>query len=277
MGLKGFDCDLPGIRLHAVSSPGQGGKSGPLALMFHGITANGYVFAPIIETLARDFRAISFDQRGHGRSDKPATGYGGEEHAEDIAGAIRWFDSGRRCSSDIRSARAMPWSRGLRHPELVAAVVAIDFTPFIETQVFDDLEARVQGGDRVFESLAAAERYLADRYKRLPPDAVERRARYGFQSVEGGLRPLADPQAMIQIAHGLREDLEPVLRDIAVPTLLIRGKDSKLVSPEAWARTRALRPDIHAMELEGADHYVPEEVPDAVAGAVREFWKGIKK
>jgi pimeloyl-ACP methyl ester carboxylesterase len=32
-----------------------------------------------------------------------------------------------------------------------------------------------------------------------------------------------------------------------------------------------LRPDLRAVEVDGADHYVPEERPEAIAAIVREI------
>jgi 2-(acetamidomethylene)succinate hydrolase len=166
---------------------------------------------------------------------------------------------------------------GARYPEKVAAVVAIDFTPFIEPEVFDALDARVAGGNRDFSSLDEIRTYLKQRYMRLPDDAIERRARHGYECVDGKWRPLASAAAMRETCAGLREDLSPTLRDIRVPVLLLRGADSKLVSRQAWAKTRALRPDIPAQEIAGADHYVPEETPAAVAAAVLDFWDSIER
>lgn len=257
---------LPHITLH-----GHVAGQGALALFFHGITANGRVWDPVIERLAGRMRCVAIDQRGHGRSDKPAAGYAAADFAGDIAALVRHFDAG--------PALLVGHSLGARNaivaaattPALVRGVVAIDFTPTIETAVFDALDARVGGGDRLFASLDAVRAYLADRYRRLPPDAIERRALHGYRAVDGGWRPLADPHAMQAISTGLREDLAPALRALGVPALLIRGADSTLVSPAAWQRTRALRPDIAALELSGADHYVPEEVPEAVAAAIRGF------
>jgi len=84
------------------------------------------------------------------------------------------------------------------------------------------------------------------------------------------------PAAMRETCAGLREDLSPALKKIQVPVLLLRGEHSKLVSRDAWAKTRALRPDIPAQEIAGADHYVPEEQPAAVASAVLDFWDSIQ-
>ena len=81
---------------------------------------------------------------------------------------------------------------------------------------------------------------------------------------------------MRETCAGLREDLAATLKRISVPVLLLRGAHSKLVSPEAWAKTRALRPDLPAREIADADHYVHEEQPAAVAAAVIDFWEAIQ-
>jgi 2-(acetamidomethylene)succinate hydrolase len=224
------------------------------------------------ELLAARFGIQSIDQRGHGRGLKPATGYAAEDYAHDISQMIQEKTLLIGHSLGARNALVA----GARYPEKVAAVVAIDFTPFIEREVFDALEERVNRGDRVFSSLDSVRAYLKDRYPRLPADAVERRARHGFECIDGEWRALALPAAMRQTCAGLREDLAPCLKDIRVPVLLLRGVDSKLVSRGAWAKTKALRPDLPAQEIAGADHYVPEEQPAAVAAAVIDFWEAIE-
>lgn len=225
------------------------------------------------ELLAAHFPITSVDQRGHGRGPKPATGYAAEDYAHDISQMIQEKTLLIGHSLGARNALVA----GVRYPEKVAAVVAIDFTPFIEREVFDALDERVDGGDRVFSSLQEVRAYLKQRYPRLPADAVERRARHSFECADGKWQPLALPAAMRQTCAGLREDLTPFLKNISVPVLLLRGADSKLVSREAWAKTKALRPDLPAQEIADADHYVHEEQPAAVAAAVLDFWDSIQR
>jgi 2-(acetamidomethylene)succinate hydrolase len=269
-GARTVECDSGGVALHGVTA-----GSGPLAVLGHGITANGYVFLPLMARLADRFRLVSFDQRGHGRSGKPAAGYAAEDFAGDIAGAVRALGAGPALLVGHSLGARNALEAGVRFPGLVAAVVAIEFTPFIEPEVLDALEARVGGGDRTFESLAAVKTYLADRYPRLPADAVERRAKYGYVEASGGWHALADPAAMRETCRGLRADLEPALRAIRVPTLLVRGAASRLVSPAAWAKTKAARPDLAAIEIADADHYAPEEVHGALADEIVRFWRSV--
>ena len=239
----------------------------------HGITANAHVFEPLMERLADRFRVVSVDQRGHGRSGKPEHGYRGEDYADDLLPFLK--EKALLIGHSLGARNALV--AGVRYPDRVAAVVAIEFTPFIETQVFDELDARVAGGDLAFSSRDEIEAYLAGRYRKLPLDAVQRRATHGYEKQNGKWRALAAPHAMIETCAGLREDLSAALNAIRVSTLLIRGKQSRLVSQGAWAKTRALRPDLRALEIDGADHYVPEEQPAAVAAAVGEFWQSLQE
>jgi 2-(acetamidomethylene)succinate hydrolase len=224
------------------------------------------------ELLATRFRITSIDQRGHGRAPKPALGYAAEDYAADISRTVGEKTLLIGHSLGARNALVA----GAHFPDKVAAVVAIDFTPYIEPEVFDALDARVNGGNRGFGSRQEVSSYLKERYPRLPADAIERRARHGYECVGGVWRALAAPAAMRETCAGLRADLAPALEAIRVPVLLLRGEDSKLVSRTAWEKTRALRPDLPAREITGADHYVPEEQPAAVAAAVLDFWDSIQ-
>jgi 2-(acetamidomethylene)succinate hydrolase len=270
-GATTLECRLDGIALHGVAA-----GEGPLALLGHGITANGYVFLPLMARLADRFRLVSLDQRGHGRSGKPAAGYAAADYARDVVGAIGFFGGGPALLIGHSLGARNALAAAVQHPALVSAVIAIEFTPHIEGEVFDALEARVSGGDRLFPDLAAVKAYLAERYPLLPPDAVERRARYGYVAADGGWRALADPAAMRATAQGLREELAPTLREVRVPTLLVRGALSRLVTPAAWQKTLALRPDLPAVEIPGADHYAAEEAYGPIADEIVRFLGGEK-
>lgn len=223
------------------------------------------------ELLASRFRIVAIDQRGHGRAPKPKSGYAAADYARDIAKLAEERTLLIGHSLGARNALVA----GVRYPDKVAAVVAIDFTPYIEREVFDALDERVNGGSREFASLQEVSAYLRQRYPRLPDDAIARRAQHGYERIKGKWRPLAAPAAMRATCVGLREDLRPTLEAIKVPVLLLRGADSRLVSRAAWEKTKVLRPDIRAQEIADADHYVPEEQPAAVAAAITDFWDSL--
>ena len=244
---------------------------GPLMLFFHGITANSAVFAPLMQAFADRFTTIAVDQRGHGLSDKPDTGYEADDYAEDIAALIRTLDQGPAILVGHSLGSRNSVTAAARYPDLVRSVAAVDFTPFIETEVFDSLEARVNAGDQAFTDLAAVEDYLANRYPNIPAPAIKIRAESGYHATDDGLRPRASASAMAQTAAGLRADLAPAYRQVTRPVMVVRGAESKLVSEAALEKTHALRPDMPIAVIPGADHYVNETNPEVTIKAIRNF------
>lgn len=260
--------ELPGPAPQAIAYAEEGAGDDTVFL-FHGVTANHRVWAPVQRALAARARVIAVDQRGHGRSGKPASGYAAADYADDIGGLVRALGGrGRNVLVGHSLGSRNSIVAGERFPGLIDGVVAIDFTPFIETEVFDTLAARVGSGDQAFASVSEIEEYLQQRYPLMPADAVARRAAYGYSGEAGALRPLASPEAMRQTVEGLRADLSGSYRGLAVPTVVVRGAESVLVTEAAFERSRALRPDLAYETVPGADHYVPEEQPDAIVTIV---------
>jgi 2-(acetamidomethylene)succinate hydrolase len=244
---------------------------GPLMLFFHGITSNSAVFTPLMARLSDRFTTIAVDQRGHGLSDKPESGYAADDYAEDIAGLIRTLDRGRAILVGHSLGARNSVTAAMRYPDLVRSVIAIDFTPYIETEAFDALETRVNAGSQLFENMTAVETYLAGRYPNISADAIKIRAESGYEPVDGGLRPLALPTAMAQTAKGLRSDLTHAYREVKKPVLIVRGELSKLVSAAALAKTSRLRPDLPVVVVPDADHYVNEVSPEITLKAITNF------
>ena len=245
--------------------------TGPLMLFFHGITSNSAVFAPLMAQLSARFTTVAVDQRGHGLSDKPESGYEANDYADDIASLIRTLARGPAILVGHSLGARNSVTAAARNPELVRSVIAIDFTPYIETEALDALESRVNAGDRIFRDVEAVQAYLAGRYPNIPADAIRIRAESGYRQVEGGLRPLASPSAMAQTAKGLRADLTQAYRDVARPVLIVRGEESRLVSAAALAKTSRLRPDLPVVVVPGADHYVNEVCPEITLKAITNF------
>lgn len=75
------DVEVNGTRLYYQQS-----GDGPDVVLVHAVTSNQavWVFSGLVEALATDFRVTSYDLRGHGMSDRPATGYTSAVMAEDF-------------------------------------------------------------------------------------------------------------------------------------------------------------------------------------------------
>lgn len=245
--------------------------TGPLVIFLHGMMSSAAVWRPIMLALAEEFRCVALDQRGHGLNTKQAGGYAAKDFAGDVVALIEALDAG--------PAVVVGHSLGARNAIVAAAmngasiksVVAIDYVPFVESEVLDVLEARAASGDRIYASRAEIETDIGGRLTKLPADAVRHRAETLYGEVEGGLRQLADARALVLATRGLREDFASAFRSLVCPVLILCGAQSNVVSESAREATRAARPDIPILLVPDTDHFVIEEAPLFCANAISDF------
>ena len=271
--IKSNICSVGSLNLFKIES-----GNGPLVLLLHGITANAYIWEAVIGELAKNYRVVAIDQRGHGRSARPRDAtYAACDFAGDVAKLISSLSEKPAVIVGHSLGARNALVAGRLYPELVAGVVAIEFTPFIDSASFDTLDKRVVTGWEGFISIESVRDHLRAKYKYLPDEAIERRAKHGFTvNGEGAFVPLADRNAIVLTCNGLREDLEPIVRDLDVPALLIRGSQSKFISQEVFEKTRRLRPDLATLVVANTDHYVPEEAPQTLARSIETFIGNLK-
>ncbi|EYR64094.1 hydrolase [Actinotalea ferrariae CF5-4] len=288
MAVTGSVLSTPRLAV-AARSAGEG----ELLLFLHGITAGAAVWDPVLEDLGREYRCVAVDQRGHGRSDRPAHGYTAEDYVADVAAVLDVLGPARAVVGHSLGARNAILA-GSALPERIGAVVAIDYAAGIEPEVFERLRQSRSGGEGPLPDEDAVRRAVLARSPRLPPDAVERRVRHLYEAVDGGFVPRAAPWAVDQTLAAMDVDLTGALRGTTVPTLLVRGAESPFLSEAAFATSLALRPDLGAdprddlrsdlrsdlradvrgAVVAGTDHFVPEEAPGEVAALVRGLLRG---
>lgn len=243
--------------------------SGPAVVLLHGTSANHAVWQPIGDVLEHRATVIALDQRGHGRSDKPAAGYAADDFAGDVITVLDSLGIERAVIAGHSLGGRNAWVTAALHSERVAGVVVVDYTPYVEASVLDDLESRVANGFRSFADVVEIEAYLRARYGAILPDAIERRARWGYAPGEDGRwMPLADPEAMRLLIEGFRTPWDAEYAAVTAPMTHLRGIDSKIVGEDAWQRAAAARPADRWVVADDADHYIPEEHPLLVAAEI---------
>src|SRR5262249_44553567 len=88
------------VRLHYLDF---GGDGFPLVFL-HATGFHAWLWEPYVRRLVDRFRVLALDQRGHGESSKPASGYRWERFGADFAGALE--------ALDLDGVRAVGHSKG---------------------------------------------------------------------------------------------------------------------------------------------------------------------
>lgn len=111
-----------GLRIHYYRS---GGSGRPIVLA-HGITDSGECWPRVAAALAPEYDLITYDARGHGRSETPREPFMGTDQAADLAGLVEALQLDRPVAIGHSMGANSVSLAAYLYPDLFAAVVLED-------------------------------------------------------------------------------------------------------------------------------------------------------
>jgi pimeloyl-ACP methyl ester carboxylesterase len=98
--------------------------AGPPLILLHGGTATGRTWQPQLPAFARQFRVLTPDSRGHGRTENPAVALSYRVMADDLAAFAAAVGAPRPLLYGYSDGGQIALEVGMRHPDLARALVA---------------------------------------------------------------------------------------------------------------------------------------------------------
>ncbi len=254
------------LHLHAWGDP-----DAPPVLCLHGVMAHGRRFRRLAEErLARSYRVLAPDLRGHGRSswEPPWTL---AQHLEDVRETLE--------AAGVEHATVIGHSFGGRLAlELTAAAVAersVLLDPVVWVPPAIALErAEQQRADRSFanEEEARADRALLSPLA--PRELIDEEFREHLVRGDDGRLRFRYSQAAVVAAYGELAQRPPAWELLQVPTLLVVGADTDVVPPAVVDALRSELADLEVVTVPGRhivlwDAY--EETADAIAAFLEDL------
>jgi pimeloyl-ACP methyl ester carboxylesterase len=244
-----------------VSEAGDADGSPPV-LLIHGWAGSRRSFAALIPLLARQFRVVAVDLRGHGDADKPPSGYDVPSLAADVVSVLDSLDIGRAVLVGASSGGYVAQQVAVSTPVRVAALVLAGAPRDLRGRppFADELDRISEPVDRAWvRSFTAGFTDL----ERLPSWYVD-------VMVEDGLRlPAAIWKASFD---GLTSSIPPTdVGVIDVPTLVISGGHDHLLGGEQTEALVAAIPGAQWVDYPETGHLVLEEQPARLAADVAAF------
>lgn len=261
---------LRGLRFHYLD---WGSESKPPFVLLHGGAQTAHSWDDFAPTVRDDYHVYALDQRGHGDSQwAPDGNYSRNTQCEDVAA----FVAALQLPSFVLAGLSMGGINAItytaRYPETVRALIIVDVGPEIQTRgreniqnftridELDSFEAFVERAHRFNSrrSLENLRQRLSHNLRQLPNGKWT--WKFDQQRLGGGGRSGVGPE-------GLWEDVHK----IHCPTLIIRGGESDILTPEAAKRLQAAIPNSRLTVVPGAGHSVMGDNPEGFAAAVQEF------
>jgi len=262
-----------GLALHYVT---WGHDSAPAVVLLHGITGHARSWDGLARELAGDFHVIALDQRGHGDSARAPDGdYSLAAMAGDFAGFVDALGLERFAVVGLSMGGRVSIAYAGGHAARIDRLCIVDIGPEIHPPGVERIRQMMAGAPERIESVEQAVQFVLRANPRMAEAGLRERLRHGLRPLpDGGFEWKYDKALREMMRQGGRRetmDLWEPLRRISAPTLLVRGAESDVLSPEIAKRMIEALPDGRLVEIPGASHTVPADQPEAFARAVRAF------
>lgn len=251
------------------------GVGEPLVLIA-GLGYSMWMWHKMVPGLAKNFRIITFDNRGVGQSDQPAGPYSAQMLADDTVGLITALGFERAAVLGHSMGGFIAQALALKHTERLSKLI---------------LAATNFGGPRQIPVTPEAMQVLTD----VSGDPIERLRRGILISCAPGFgdahaefvdewldwrahHPIAPEAYQAQLAIGLglmseEASFEHKLKNITVPTLILFGSEDKVVPPDNAALLAKQIQNSQVHILPNAGHFFPFDATDAAVATITEFLK----
>ncbi|WP_216898280.1 alpha/beta fold hydrolase [Nocardia alni] len=224
--------------------------------------------------------ALALDARGHGESGWSADAdYGQDAMVADLRAVLATLDERPVLVGASMGGMTSLLAQG-EDPSLARGLVLVDVTPRIEPEGSAEITAFMRSGMEGFDSLDdAVEAVMAyNPHRKRPPRPAglrknlrERDGRWYWHWDPEFLGRRGEGLSAEQTARAMTTRATAAARAIRVPTLLIRGSESRIVSPEGARELLTLIPHAKFIDVNGAGHMVAGDDNDVFAQGLLGF------
>ncbi|TMA58970.1 MAG: alpha/beta fold hydrolase, partial [Deltaproteobacteria bacterium] len=260
--------------------------SGDPLLLIMGLAADSRAWLFQVPDFARRYRTIAFDNRGVGRSSKPAGPYTIHEMADDAAGLLDALDVTRVHVVGVSMGGMIAQELALRHPRRVRSLVLACTFPEPDS----DVERQQQFSVSQFGGQITATGEMQLDVQALDPlqffqhllprvfnqSFIDRELPKLIQLFSGALEYGFSLEAILGQVHAVMSHrTTDRLHQITAPTLVLTG-DADLLVPSANSDILARHiPGAKLVKVSGGSHGFNFETPDVFNRHVLDFLAGV--
>jgi pimeloyl-ACP methyl ester carboxylesterase len=268
----------------AIDETGEGDR---IALLLHGFPESRLCWRHQLPALAAlGWRAVAVDMRGYGQSGRPKAreAYRIDHLVTDVAGLFDALGARRRLLIGHDWGGLVAWAAASRRVTPLDGLIIVNAPhPQVYVEVFRrSWRQRLRSWYVLYFALpwlpeaafAAGHAYQLERVLRR---TTSRRDVFPREIMAAYRDNAAQPGAMTAMLNYYRANMDVrrfVGPGVEAPTLLLWGDRDFALGNELVPGTAAYVSDLTIRMLPGVSHWAPEEVPDQVNAAMREWLAG---
>lgn len=275
--MAGRTIAIPGFAGVTLRGDAYGDPAGAPVVFLHGGGQTRHAWGRTAARLAgAGSYVLAIDHRGHGDSDWSVDGdYDLASFAGDVRAIAAWLERPPAIVGASLGGLAALLAAGEHGTPLLRALVLVDVAPRMEQEgvmrVISFMHSGLDGFASLEEAADAIAAYLPHRKRPRDPAGLAKNLRRGD---DGRWRWHWDPRFVRRergdpsFAHAR---LAAAARALTIPTLVVRGRMSDVLSDEGVRELRELVPHAEYADVAGAAHMVAGDDNDAFSAAVIEF------
>ncbi|AOJ91395.1 hydrolase [Burkholderia sp. MSMB0856] len=263
-----------GLRLHYVS---WGRDDAPAVVMLHGLRSYAHTWASVADVLVDCYRVVALDQRGRGWSDwDPRRNYYAAAYVRDLDALVHALGLKRFVLAGHSMGGANAFVYAAAKPERLAGLVIEDMGPGASagSQGSERIKRELKETPDAFASWDDARAFWRRQRPNIAESALDSRLTHSLrEDAQGRIvwRHDAEGIAAARLAATSEQlvHLWPLVVNLHIPTLLLRGGESDFLSAEVAAEMAAANAGIERVDIPGATHYVHDDQPAAFNRSLR--------
>ena len=270
--------DACGVRLH-YADWGTPAPDAPTMVLLHGLQDCARSWDIFASAVRSDYRVIALDHRGHGDSAHatPET-YGFRDYISDLESLVSHLDLSEFILVGHSAGARYAFVYAAEHPELIRALIVVDIDPDAVNPDSQGMFVRYNTESDEWDSLDAVVERLRDRQPQSTDEMLLHQAQVMTRELPDGRRAWKRDRKLLAAYE--RPDLWDEWRSLAVPTLIVRGRQSNLLTHEVAIRMREAIEDsaplVRLAELEGGGHWFYQEFPGAFEMTFHWFMRAVR-
>jgi 3-oxoadipate enol-lactonase len=236
-----------------------GEKSATPVVLIHGFPFNSDMWKPQIDPLKTTFRVITYDVRGHGRSEVGDGQYTLEMFVDDLIALLDYLQLEKVVLCGLSMGGYIALRAVERNPERCRALILCDTTCNADSN-----EAKLRRAASIKTIKSTGVKPYAEEF---PKAALSSQTFLKRRDVVEAVRSMIQSNSPIGICGALlalaaRTETIPCLPKISVPTLILVGEEDKTTPPELSEKMHQLIPNSELQIVSNAAHLSNLENPE---------------
>ena len=261
----------------------SGLKEGPKLVFLHGLMGSAANWRRIRPAFEQGYQVLTYDQRGHGRSFQPKTGYAPDDFADDlknILDELDWAEPIYLVGHSMGGRNALNFTH--RFCERVKALVIEDIAPNGNLDNLERMKFLVNVVPVPFENKAAARAFFKGPFQEAigPGKSADVLAQYFYTNITTNDQGQAIwrfyREGIIEsVVQGRAQDRWDEIQGLKKPTLVIRGENSDELTVEHFEKMQSLNSNVNGVEIKNAGHWVHSDQPEEFIQVIKGFFSQI--